>query len=215
MNLPNKLTCFRLAFIPFILLFLLLDARRLGAGWSAAAWGAATLFFALAALTDWADGAIARARGLETNFGKLMDPLADKVLVASCFIALVEKSLFPAWVVAVILAREFLVTGLRALAIEKGVVMRADIWGKAKTLVQMLTLAAALAGGTARFFALWLGAWREYGAGRGESFLGLRATPMDAPFYWTLFALGLVCAALALASGANYVWKNRGLLADV
>ena len=126
MNLPNKLTTARVVMIPLFLLALYQGQ-----------WLAALVFFALASVTDALDGHIARSRGLVTDFGKFMDPLADKLLVTSALIAFVELLRVPGWVVFLIIARELAITGLRTLAAGKGVVLAADKWGKIKTVSQI------------------------------------------------------------------------------
>lgn len=145
MNLPNKLTLLRLLLIP---LFLVLLAFRFDWGtveWLGSSIGIpeliATIIFIIASITDWLDGYIARRDNLVTNFGKFADPMADKILVASALIMLVELNLAPGWVVAVIIAREFAVTGLRLLLVETGGTVLAAAWpGKIKTVTQMLAI---------------------------------------------------------------------------
>lgn len=145
MNLPNKLTLLRLLLIPF---FLVLLAFRFDLGtveWLGSSIGIpeliATIIFIIASITDWLDGYIARRDNLVTNFGKFADPMADKILVASALIMLVELNLAPGWVVAVIIAREFAVTGLRLLLVETGGTVLAAAWpGKIKTVTQMLAI---------------------------------------------------------------------------
>ena len=131
MNLPNKLTMFRILMIPFVLVFLLVDITTYDR------WVAVTLFI-IASLTDMADGKIARKYNLITNFGKFMDPLADKLLVCSVMIALIELGRIPAWIVIVIIAREFVISGFRLVASDNGVVIAASYWGKFKTVFQMV-----------------------------------------------------------------------------
>ena len=131
MNLPNKLTMLRIIMIPFFVVFLLTKA-----GGSAGDW-IALVIFCLASLTDMLDGKIARKYNLITNFGKFMDPLADKLLVCSAMICLVELHRIPAWIVIIIVAREFAISGFRLIAAEKGVVIAASYWGKFKTVFQM------------------------------------------------------------------------------
>ena len=130
MNLPNKLSLLRVLCIPAIVVLMLLpgDICR---------WGAVVLFV-LASVTDFFDGRIARSRNLITDFGKFIDPLADKMLVLSCMIMLVEKALLPAWAVVLVLARELSVDGLRLVAATKGTVIAAAKLGKWKTFIQML-----------------------------------------------------------------------------
>lgn len=116
--------------IPFFVVFMYLD-------FAAAKWIALGIFIA-AAITDTLDGQIARRCNLVTTFGKFMDPLADKLLVCSAMIALVDQGRIPAWIVIIIIAREFIISGFRLIAAEKGVVIAAGIWGKLKTVVQMV-----------------------------------------------------------------------------
>lgn len=130
MNLPNKLTILRVIMIPFFVVFMYLD-------FAAAKWIVLGIFIA-AAITDTLDGQIARRCNLVTTFGKFMDPLADKLLVCSAMIALVDQGRIPAWIVIIIIAREFIISGFRLIAAEKGVVIAAGIWGKLKTVVQMV-----------------------------------------------------------------------------
>ena len=136
MNLPNKLTIARIAMTALMVVFLLLN----GAVW---AWLAAVLFVA-ASLTDMADGRIARSRDLVTNFGKFMDPLADKILNYSVMILLIPERLIPTVAVVIILFRELLVSGIRLSAAEQGRVVAANIWGKLKTLANGLMWLCAL-----------------------------------------------------------------------
>ena len=133
MNLPNKLTMFRVILIPFFVLFMLADVTAYDK-WIALA------VFIIASLTDLLDGYIARKYNLVTNFGKFMDPLADKLLVCSALICLVALSRIPAWIVIVIIAREFIISGFRLIAAEKGKVIAASMWGKWKTTFQMVML---------------------------------------------------------------------------
>ena len=135
MNLPNKLTLMRIILIPVVVAALLLAPAK---GW--ALWLAAGLLFGVAAITDLFDGKIARARGLVTDFGKLMDPVADKLLVTAVFVCFVAQGICSPWVVIIILAREFLVTSVRMVASSKGTVIPANMWGKAKTVTQMTAI---------------------------------------------------------------------------
>ena len=132
MNLPNKLTIFRVVLIPFFLVFLYTDFWGRGNLYTAAA------IFIIASLTDLIDGKIARKYNLVTNFGKFMDPLADKLLVCSAMIALVDLGKIAGWIVIVIIAREFIISGFRLIASDNGVVIAASYWGKFKTTFQML-----------------------------------------------------------------------------
>lgn len=132
MNLPNKLTIGRVLAVPLIVALLYFENR--------ATCLLAALVFAAASFTDFIDGMLARREGIVTNFGKFLDPLADKLLVGSTMIMLVGIDRAPAWLVIVIIARETAVTGMRTLAVEQGVVMAADKYGKIKTVLQIAAL---------------------------------------------------------------------------
>lgn len=189
MNLPNQLTVARF--------FLTLGfVATLSVHWPFA-YTSGLVLFGLASLTDYADGEIARRWNLVTDFGKLMDPLVDKIMMAAAFICLVPAKAFPAWVAIVIISREFLITGLRLLAASKGVVLPAERMGKHKTIWQIVTVL---------FFLLllslpeWTGAW----------------ITSAALWWWIEGVLGTALVALALAltlySGLGYLWKNRALI---
>lgn len=138
MNLPNKLTIFRVILIPFFIIALLVPGIPAG-NWIALA------IFIVASLTDLLDGKIARKYNLVTNFGKFMDPLADKLLVCSALICLVELSRIPSWMVVIIIAREFTISGFRLIAADNGVVIAASYWGKFKTTFQMIAVCLMIA----------------------------------------------------------------------
>ncbi|MCI9338624.1 MAG: CDP-diacylglycerol--glycerol-3-phosphate 3-phosphatidyltransferase [Lachnospiraceae bacterium] len=151
MNLPNKLTIFRIVLIvPFVLLLLGESAEW---GWYRALFGGileyvdyiALFIFIIASLTDLIDGKIARKYNLVTNFGKFMDPLADKLLVSAALIALVELRRIPAWIVIIIISREFIISGFRLVAADNGVVIAASYWGKFKTTFQMVMVCLMIA----------------------------------------------------------------------
>lgn len=196
MNLPNKLTVSRFG----------LTVVFLWAIFSKFAYNdtLALFFFCLAGITDFLDGRIARARGLITNFGILMDPLADKIMTCSAFIALVESThLRPdapvkvaAWMVVVIVARELAITGLRLLAASKNIVLAAERWGKHKTISQIVTIIALLVVDASdewppelkNLFALWTPRFAEI-------------------MLW-------VTMALTAISGGIYLWRNRKLYLD-
>lgn len=139
MNLPNKLTIFRVILIPFFVFFLLAPYFPEYGKYIA------TAIFIVASLTDMADGKIARKYNLVTNFGKFMDPLADKLLVCSAMICLVEIDRLAAWIVIVIIAREFIISGFRLVASDNGVVIAANYWGKFKTVSQMAMIIVLIA----------------------------------------------------------------------
>ena len=132
MNLPNKLTTFRVILIPFFVFFMLAPNMTGINHYIAAA------IFIVASLTDLLDGKIARKYNLVTNFGKFMDPLADKLLVCSAMICLIQTGQLAAWIVVIIIAREFIISGFRLIASDNGVVIAASYWGKFKTTFQML-----------------------------------------------------------------------------
>ena len=190
MNLPNKLTLSRFGMT--LVFFLLLYADF------ALANSMALVVFVTASLTDLLDGKIARSRGLITNFGALMDPLADKILTGAAFIAFVELQIMPAWMAVVIVSRELSITGLRMLAASKGYVMAAEGWGKHKTVSQMtaiivvlLSLSASEWGGFGGFL------MREVG---GEPWIDTLARLL----IW-------ISVALTALSGGLYLWNNRDL----
>ena len=135
MNLPNKLTVLRVIMIPFFVFFLLLEngANPTWRYLSAA-------IFIVASFTDLLDGKIARKYNLVTNFGKFMDPLADKLLVCSALICLIQLEQLPAWMVIIIISREFIISGFRLVASDNGVVIAASYWGKFKTVFQMISV---------------------------------------------------------------------------
>ncbi len=138
MNLPNKLTIYRVILIPFFIIFLLIPIT------SYDKWIALAIFI-VASLTDLLDGKIARKYNLVTNFGKFMDPLADKLLVCSALICLIELNKIPSWMVIIIIAREFIISGFRLVAADNGVVIAASYWGKFKTTFQMVAVCLLIA----------------------------------------------------------------------
>ena len=139
MNLPNKLTVCRVILIPFFVFFLLFDPNSVPFKWIALG------IFIIASLTDMLDGKIARKYNLITDFGKFMDPLADKLLVCSAMIGLIELGRIPSWIVIVIIAREFVISGFRLIASDNGRVIAASYWGKFKTTFQMIMVILMIA----------------------------------------------------------------------
>mgnify|MGYP000237717057 CR=1 FL=1 len=139
MNLPNKLTVLRVIMVPFFVFFMLT-----GVGGAANKW-IALIIFCVASLTDMLDGKIARARNLVTNFGKFMDPLADKLLVCSAMICMIPLGKLQAWFVIVIIAREFIISGFRLVASDNGIVIAASKTGKLKTISQMVMVVLVIA----------------------------------------------------------------------
>ena len=187
MNLPNKLTVLRLFITAAFVVCLTVPFPF--------AFTAALFLFIAASVTDYLDGAIARKHGLITDFGKLMDPLADKILTAAAFICLIPFGALPAWVVIVIIAREFLITGLRLLAGSEGVVLPAERLGKHKTGWQIATII---------FFLSLLALGRDWQLG-------------DAGWYSTMWSgvggtMVGITTLLTVYSGFGYFWKNRSLI---
>ena len=141
MNLPNKLTMFRVILIPVFIIVLMAGVfseplnRYIGVA-----------VFCIASFTDYLNGNIARKYNLVTNFGKFMDPLADKLLVSSALICMIELGMLPAWIVIIIISREFIITGFRLIAVENGVVIAASWWGKIKTVMQMAMIIVVMLG---------------------------------------------------------------------
>lgn len=131
MNLPNKITVFRACMVPVFLIFMLVPGIPAGNY-------IAAVIFAVASASDFLDGYLARKNNLVTDFGKFMDPLADKLLVCSAFICFVELGTVPAWVVILIIGREFIISGFRLIAADNNIVIAANYWGKIKTVVQMV-----------------------------------------------------------------------------
>lgn len=135
MNLPNKLTLLRVVLIPVFVILLLLEG-----GQNYTLRIAALIVFCIASFTDFLDGQIARRNNLVTNFGKFMDPLADKLLVCSALICMIELGQLPSWYVITVIAREFIISGFRLVAADSGIVIAASWWGKFKTTFQMFTV---------------------------------------------------------------------------
>ena len=174
MNLPNKLTMGRIFAIPVFIVVFLMDFRI-----------AAAVIFILAAVTDMLDGHIARKHNLVTNFGKLMDPLADKLLVMSALICMVEVGDVAGWMVVVILGREFIITGMRQVAAAQGIVIAAGTTGKIKTITQMIAIPLLI-----------LENWPF-------TALGI-PVPFDQIFLW-------IALVMTIVSGAEYIMKNKQL----
>ncbi len=170
MNLPNKLTVLRIIAVPFFIVMYLMDYIY-----------AATVIFIVASATDAFDGHIARSRGLVTNFGKIMDPLADKILVISAFVVMVQLGQVPGWMLIVVLAREFIVSGLRTVAAADGLVIAAGFSGKLKTVTQMIAVPLLLLHN-------WPCKYINF--------------PLDQIMLW-------LCVILTVISGLEYVIKNK------
>ena len=211
MNLPNKLTVFRVILIvPFVLFLLGGHAQW---GWFMAFFGGiadyvdyiALGIFIIASLTDMLDGKIARKYNLVTNFGKFMDPLADKLLVCSALIAMSSLGVIPAWITIVIIAREFIISGFRLIAAEKGVVIAASMWGKWKTTFQMVMLCVQMV------------VMDQYVSVNGN--IAANGLYVVTPFYQVLMMIGSITMYIALiltvVSLIDYLLKNKDVLKDV
>lgn len=176
MNLPNKLTLARVIAVPFFIVTYLF-----GMYWIS------LLLFIAASFTDLLDGKIARARGLVTNFGKIMDPLADKVLVYSALCLFIEDGIIAAWMLIIILAREFAIAGMRAVAAAEGRVLAAGMSGKIKTVLQMIAV---------------------------PLFILAKAVP-SVTIIWTVAnAMFIASLVMTVYSGCEYIYKNRDIFAD-
>ena len=184
MNLPNKLTLLRVCMIPFFVVF-----ARMNAFWAQCV---AVAIYGLACLTDLFDGRIARSRNLVTNFGKFMDPIADKLLVMSALVVLTAQGRMPDWVCILMLAREFLVSGFRLVAVENGVVIAAGPLGKLKTVFQMAATIALMLLVPVDGFAL----------------LGQAGVVVAN-------VLMYIALALTVVSGADYILRNRECIKDM
>ena len=192
MNLPNKLTISR-----FVLTIAFMAVMFSQVKYHQTI---ALVLFSAAGISDWLDGVIARRRKLITNFGILMDPLADKIMVCSAFIAFVGLNWVPAWMVVVIVARELAITGLRLLAVAKNVVLAAEGYGKHKTISQMVAIIAILV----------LASHTEWGP-VGRAIFGCQ-WPGQAPWVeWFAELAKWVAVALTFISGWLYLWRNRAL----
>jgi CDP-diacylglycerol---glycerol-3-phosphate 3-phosphatidyltransferase len=195
MNVPNKLTVSRFALTVLFLAVVFSEFPNHET--------VALLLFSTASLTDYFDGMIARRDKLITNFGILMDPLADKILVCSAFIAFVGRGWLPAWMAVIVVARELAITGLRLLAASKNLVLGAEGFGKHKTISQIVAILSLL---VYHSYAQW--------GSFGESIFGV---PTGHPWVRLFTVLSLdVAVVLTFTSGAIYLWRNRRLyLADL
>ena len=192
MNLANRLTLSRI-----VLTFFMMGLLYVETFW--AKMGALLIFIA-ACVTDYLDGWVARTRGQSTDFGKIIDPIADKVLVLGVFLSFVELGLVPSWMVVVIMIREFTITGMRLFAIRRGFVLAAERAGKHKTVSQMAAILFILIFLCVREVAIKGGGW---GAPHQEAFrVGI----------WVLMSGALV---LTVGSGLSFVWNNRSLVRNI
>lgn len=184
MNLPNKLTIIRIVLIPFLVLFLLCDNIIHNYLY-------ALIIFIIASITDHLDGQIARKQNLITNFGKFADPLADKILIISAYICFIQIGLVNAIPIIIIIAREFIVTSIRLMASNKGKVIAANLWGKAKTLSQIVAIIAIIV----------LQCLNQY--------FNLSQYNM---FYYINLSLVWISVLFTVISGIIYIYENKELL---
>lgn len=186
MNLPNKLTMLRILLVPFFVVFVYFEQNPI-------CQVLALALFIFASVTDLLDGRIARSRNLITDFGKFMDPIADKLLVMSALVMLVEQRRMPAWVCILMFSREFIVSGFRLVASGKGKVIAAGIWGKLKTITQMIYVPMALL------------------------LIPIKALdPAVHPVWQVLTDIMMyISLALTLWSGFWYIWNNREYIKDM
>lgn len=197
MNLPNKLTVLRVILVPFFVFFLLESEVNEWFKWVALG------IFIVASLTDMLDGKIARKYNLVTNFGKFMDPLADKLLVCSALIVLIELDAIPAWATAIIIAREFIISGFRLIAAEKGVVIAASYWGKIKTVVQMVMVCVMMIVVNTHGF-----------SSDGVEFYSDMAANLYNGFDIAALVLLVASVILTIISLIDYLVKNKDVMKD-
>lgn len=201
MNLPNKITVLRILLVPVFMIVFYLPFNNMNL--------VACLIFIIAAITDSLDGHIARSRNLVTNFGKFLDPLADKLLVAAALIALVGKDMIPSWFVTVVIAREFMVTGIRLLANGEGRVIAASIWGKIKTVTQVIAISLLLIdtyklpAGDADIFMInkLQNLVMTFGDSPITNLIGILSTVMI-----------IISVIITILSGVDYLVKNKDVL---
>lgn len=211
MNLPNKLTIIRVILVPIFVIigYCSIPGEFLGV---ATKFWIMNAIFIIASFTDFLDGYIARKNNLVTTFGKFLDPLADKILVLSALVMLVEFGRIPAWIPAIVLTREFLVSGYRLIAVEKGgQVIAASIWGKIKTVTQMIAIILMFA--TPFAFFQFIQLTTDASSVVGSSFL-IYATPLQ----YGINLLGSIFMAVSVVatifSGWNYLKGGKELFKD-
>jgi len=190
MNLPNKITLIRIALVFIFMLFLFMKGLTFKV--------LALATFMIAAFSDYLDGFIAKRYGIISDFGKLMDPIADKILTLAAFLAFVEMKLIPAWMVVIILMRELIITGIRLFALAKGEVLPASLVGKQKTVSQMVSI----------FVILIFIIFRE----AGVRVFGFWSPPFEYWYKQLIFILMLVTVALTIISGVSYLIRGKKYL---
>ncbi|UCD55545.1 MAG: CDP-diacylglycerol--glycerol-3-phosphate 3-phosphatidyltransferase [Candidatus Omnitrophota bacterium] len=189
MNLANKLTISRII-LTFVFMFFLFSKGMLSKM-------LALVVFIIATWTDFLDGFLAKKRNEITDFGRLMDPIADKILIIAAFLAFVEMKLIPAWIIVIIIFREFIITGLRLIALVKGKVIEAEMAGKHKTVSQMLSI----------YMVLFFIVAREYSANR----FGFWNEGLEYFLKNTIFYMMILTATLTLISGVSCLVKNKNI----
>lgn len=211
MNLPNKLTMFRVILVPIFVIIGYCNIAGEFLGVETKYW-IMNIIFIIASFTDFLDGYIARKNNLVTTFGKFLDPLADKILVLSALVMLVEFERIPAWIPAIVLTREFLVSGYRLIAVEKGgKVIAASIWGKIKTVTQMIAIILAFASPFGFFQFIQLSTNSE--TILGSSFL-IYATPLQYGINLLASVFMAISVVATVFSGYNYLKGGKDLFKD-
>lgn len=211
MNLPNKLTLFRVILVPIFVIIGYCSISGEFLGVESKYW-IMNIIFMIASFTDFLDGYIARKNNLVTTFGKFLDPLADKILVLSALVMLVEFGRIPAWIPAIVLTREFLVSGYRLIAVEKGgKVIAASIWGKIKTVTQMIAIILMFA--TPFNFFQFIQLTTNPESVIGSSFL-IYATPIQYGINLLGSIFMLVSVIATVFSGWNYLKGGKELFKD-
>lgn len=202
MNLPNKITVARICLVPIFIIVLFLPFS-----WSSLA---GLIIFIIASITDSLDGHIARSRNMVTNFGKFLDPLADKLLVSAALIALVGMDRIPSWFATIVIAREFMVTGIRLLANGEGRVIAASIWGKVKTITQIIAISLLLLDPTP---ALPADESDVFMIGKLQNlFTTFSVTPVQNTIGILATVMIIVAIIFTIFSGADYLVKNKDVL---
>ncbi|MCK4400963.1 CDP-diacylglycerol--glycerol-3-phosphate 3-phosphatidyltransferase [bacterium] len=205
MNMPNKLTFARMLAVPFLIIALLINHVSSNLIHIAIGKYLALLIFILASLTDFFDGVIARREKKITNFGKLMDPIADKLLVTSALIVFIGMGLFPSWMVVIIISREFIITGLRNLAATKGVIISAGLLGKHKTGSQITAIIITLISLCIRDTMIVFNSW--------ENVLW-HAKPLDIWMHYLLTWVMAVVVIFSVISGIGYMIEHKDLIRE-
>jgi CDP-diacylglycerol--glycerol-3-phosphate 3-phosphatidyltransferase len=194
-KLPNRITMFRIVAMAFFIPSVLRDTMMFSY--------ASIIIFSIAAASDWIDGHIARKYNIISNFGKVMDPLADKIMILSALICFVQLHIVPSWMVIIIIGREFLVSGIRIMVAEEGEIIMASNWGKAKTVIEIIAVTTTLLLISINHTINYMGLSRQDMIVKGEpltEFVLLTVIP---------YALMFLAAAVSLISGLEYFFKNK------